>query len=299
MRREAWIYAKALIYSVFGQFKNTRFSPLAPIFCTIECRFFLIKWRGFNGWGENMNYYLQNMAIIILQVTLLGVLKLILHILLLLQGSILLKTTVKYWSRINRSKYKISAYAIFVFTFTYLFLSPLAIPKFGKPANTSFYLLLATSELSVYYLIVRCTNSSTSIKNLVLFVCATSSVVILHNLTKADFGQNDQLVYLIVSIILTYSALSFFKNRTYSSSKFIETSRIDIFFQLSIFTCNSLPMLSSICHILVQLIYPQYNFRETYKSENNLFILNYLQFFPYLGYLAFFYYCNKALSWIK
>ena len=246
-----------------------------------------------------MNSYLQKMAIVILKVNLFGVLKLTLHILLLLQACLLIKTTVKYWRRINHSKYKTSAYAILVFTITYLFLPPLASPRFGKPVNIGFYLLLATSELSAYYLIVRCTNSSTPIKNLVLLVCATSTIIILHNSTMADFGQNDQIVYLIVSIILTYSALSFFKNRTYSSSKFIETSRIDIFFQLSIFTCNSLPMLSSICHILIQLIYPQYNFRETYKPENSLYILNYLQLFPYLGYLAFLYYCNKALSWIK
>lgn len=239
------------------------------------------------------------MTLVLLKVNLFGVLKLIINVLLILQACLVIKTTVKHWRRINRSKYKIAAYAILVFTITYLFLSPLASPRFGRTVNIGFYLLLATSELSAYYLIVRCTNSSTPIKNLVLLVCVVSTIIILHNVTIADFGQNDQLVYLIVSIILTYSALSFFKNRTYSSSKFIETSRIDIFFQLSIFTCNSLPMLSSICHILIQLIYPQYNFRATYKPENNLYILNYLQLFPFFGYLAFLYYSNKALSWIK
>lgn len=246
-----------------------------------------------------MNSYLQNMATTLLQVNLFGVLKITLLIALLFQGFLLFKTTIKHWRQINRSKYKVSVYAIVFFTFNYLFLIPLSEVSSVKTIHTISYILLATSELSAYYLIARCTNSSTPIKYLILFVCAISTIVILYNSTKAEFGQNDQLVYLIVSIILTYSGLSFFKNRTYTSSKFIETSRVDIFFQLSILACNSLPMLSSICHILIQIIYPQYDFRQTYKYENNFYIINYLQCFPYLGYYAFFYYCTKALSWIR
>jgi hypothetical protein len=299
LRREAWIYAKALIYSAFGQFKNTRFSPLAPIFCTIECRFFLIKWRGFNGWGENMNYYLQNMNFQLAIEKFSSFIQGMLMLTILILAIINLVYIYKYWTILSKSKYRYLTIALTLQIFTLVFLMPLASDKLGNTINNLHYVCVSSSEIIVYYLIVKTTNKDIIHKNVLLYLSSIGILFLLYNSLENKSGSHDETIFLYLSILFTYSSLNFFKELSTTPEKFLSTNNADVFLQLALFLCNSLPIVTSLCHIGIRFQYPDFDSRATYSQHDSLGISDILHIFILLGYTSFFFYTTKAIKCIK
>lgn len=207
--------------------------------------------------------------------------------------------TYRYWKIISKSKYRYLAIALTLLIFFLIVLMPLSSKKFGPVINNLHYIVLTSSEIAVYYLIVESTTKSILHKKTILYFSIIAIIFLLYNSLENKSGSHDETLFLYISILYTYSSLNFFKNLSTTSQKFISTESADIFLQLAIFLCNSLPIVTSLSHIGIRFLYPDFDSRSLYWQHGKLSIANTLHTFPLLGYTAFFFYTTKAIKCIK
>lgn len=184
-------------------------------------------------------------------------------------------------------------------TFTIVFLMPLGSNKLGTITNNLYYVFLSLSEISVYYLIVKSTYKDIVHKKTILYLSIFGVLFLLFNSLKNKSGSHDETIFLYISILFTYSSLNFFKELSKAPEKFLTTNNADVFLQLALFLCNSLPIVASLCHIGIRFQYPDFDSRAPDRHTDSLSTANLLHLFTLLGYNSFFFYTAKAIKCIK
>lgn len=214
-------------------------------------------------------------------------------------GFVNLISIYRCWTILSKSKYRYLTIALTLQIFTLVFLMPLGSNKLGIVTNNIYYIFLSSSEITVYYLIVKSTNKDTFHKKVLLYLSIIGILFLLYNSLENKSGSHDEMIYLYISILFTYSSLNFFKELSTTPEKFLSMNNADVFLQLALFLCNSLPIVTSLCHIGIRFRYPDFDSRATYKQHDSLSIANMLHIFTLLGYSSFFFYTAKAIKCIK
>lgn len=246
-----------------------------------------------------MNNYLQNMnfELAIEKFTFYLQAFLVLVIVTLAFVNIIL--TYRYWKILSKSKYRYLAIALTVQIFALVVLMPLSSQKLGTVINNLHYIFLTSSEIAVYYLITDSTNKSITHKKTILYFSIIAILFLLYHSLENKSGSNDETLFLYISILYTYSSLNFFKELSTTPEKFLSTDSADIFLQLALFLCNSLPIVTSLSHIGIRFLSPDFDSRSLYWLHGNLSLANALHIFTLLGYISFFFYTAKAIKCIK
>ena len=203
------------------------------------------------------------------------------------------------WTLLSKSKYRYLTIALTLQIFAIVFLMPLGSDKLGTLTNNIYYVFLSSSEITVYYLIVKSTNKDIIHKKVLLYLSIIGILFLLYNSFENKSGSHDETIFLYISILFTYSSLNFFKEIATTPENFLSTNKADVFLQLALFLCNSLPIITSLCHIGIRFRYPEFNSRRTYTQHDSLSNANMLHIFILLGYNSFFFYTAKAIKCIK
>jgi len=203
------------------------------------------------------------------------------------------------WTLLSKSKYRYLTIALTLQIFALVFLMPLGSDKLGTLTNNIYYVFLSSSEITVYYLIVKITNKDIIHKKALLYLSIIGILFLLYNSFKNKSGSHDEMIFLYISILFTYSSLNFFKELSTNPEKFLSTNNADILLQLALFLCNSLPIVTSLCHIGIRFRYPDFDSRAPYRQLDSLSMANVLHVFTLLGYNSFFFYTAKAIKCIK
>ena len=162
----------------------------------------------------------------------------------------------KYWSILKKTKYKLTSIALFCFNFIYVPLMPFSADKLGDIVNNCYYIILSISEILFYYTITVSTGQSNRQNKWVLTISIIAIFMIIVNTFKNDEGSNDEHIFMIISLVYTNSSLQYFKKLSQNPETFLNVKQSDIFLQLALFLCNSLPMTASICQIGIKAIVP-------------------------------------------
>ena len=203
------------------------------------------------------------------------------------------------WTVLSKSKYRYLTIALTLQIFALIFLMPLGSDKLGTITSNIYYVFLSSSEITVYYLIVKSTNKDIIHKKVLLYLSIIGILFLLYNSFENKSGSHDETIFLYLSILFTYSSLNFFKEIATTPENFLSTNKADVFLQLALFLCNSLPIITSLCHIGIRFRYPEFNSRRTYTQHDSLSNANMLHIFILLGYNSFFFYTAKAIKCIK
>jgi len=205
----------------------------------------------------------------------------------------------KYWSILKKTKYKLTSIALFCFNFIYVPLMPFSADKLGDIVNNCYYIILSISEILFYYTITVSTGLSNRQNKWVLTISIIAIFMIIVNTFKNDEGSNDEHIFMIISLLYTNSSLQYFKKLSENPETFLNVKKSDIFLQLALFLCNSLPMTASICEIGIKAIVPNFNSRWISDPSSSVGMFNILQYFSLIGYSLLLFYTIKALRWIK
>lgn len=203
---------------------------------------------------------------------------------------------VAYRNILLTSRYSNVAIILFAAIFTMFVLLPITLLDLGKMPKTLAYLTMATIEICLYYLIATSISPSSLQKKILATIsCSVILLMIIHSQSNSS-GSNDEMLFLVISIAYTYSSLKYFMKIASNIDSMLRTEESEIYLQLALFLCNSLPMIASLCQMGIRIAYPEFDSRLFKQESQVLFKASILHYFILLGYLLFFFYTAKSFK---